>query len=457
MGGTMEPARPARPAKPPRCGPLRRQSTGGGMTKSVQGGRRRSRHLFERVAAAIEQGRSDASRESRGVLTNALTEGDDDEVSCSFLPIGGPLRSWDGRALPRSLQFRGNLNDGSESESAATGGTTGTSGSTTGSSTSAGTGAGTSSSVGVTTGTTGREEPRAAAPAVHPAPAEVAPAAPDPSGPASVGSTSTGGDPGTGGGDDGLPPTGNNSVAYTGCSMANNIGTGYKRVGGKIMWNSGQLSNGRHGGPELDQPEQLFLAALRPEDGVDRRKDVVKAIMVQICILSQKATDKELRDMVNAARQHVNPGTHIYIVGQPVYNAGHDCFIAGTGGADWTDMKAQELAGTRPSTRTRATSGSSSSTTTRARSATAARQQPEGRERAGRAGEGVLRGLIGALAQRDASCDVDGRAPRVVARAATARPEWRRRLMMGTCAPCTASGRRLWPQICVQSGGERCS
>ncbi|WP_437277169.1 hypothetical protein WME90_38925 [Sorangium sp. So ce375] len=166
----------------------------------------------------------------------------------------------------------------------------------------------------------------------------------DASGPASVGSTSTGGDPGTGGGDDGLPPTGNNSVAYTGCSMANNIGTGYKRVGGKIMWNSDNYQTGAMVVQNWTNPNssswQLFDQKMASIGG----KDVVKAIMVQICILSQKATDKELRDMVNAARQHVNPGTHIYIVGQPVYNAGHDCFIAGTGGADWTDMKAQELA-----------------------------------------------------------------------------------------------------------------
>ncbi|WP_437325323.1 hypothetical protein [Sorangium sp. So ce381] len=236
------------------------------------------------------------------------------------------------------------MNDGSESESAATGGTTSTSGSTTGSSTSAGTGAGTSSSVGVTTGTTGAGGAPSGGTGGASGTGGGGTGGADPSGPASVGSTSTGGDPGTGGGDDGLPPTGNNSVAYTGCSMANNIGTGYKRVGGKIMWNSDNYQTGAMVVQNWTNPSssswQLFDQKMASIGG----KDVVKAIMVQICILSQRATDKELRDMVNAARQHVNPGTHIYIVGQPVYNAGHDCFIAGTGGADWTDMKAQELA-----------------------------------------------------------------------------------------------------------------
>ncbi|MGK3985135.1 hypothetical protein WME99_18950 [Sorangium sp. So ce136] len=126
--------------------------------------------------------------------------------------------------------------------------------------------------------------------------------------------------------------------------MANNIGTGYKRVGGRIMWNADSYQTGAMVVQNWTNPTssswQLFDRKMESIGG----KDVVKAIMVQICILSQRATDRELRDMVNAARQHVNPGTHIYIVGQPVYNEGHDCFIAGAGGADWTDMKAQELA-----------------------------------------------------------------------------------------------------------------
>jgi hypothetical protein len=48
--------------------------------------------------------------------------------------------------------------------------------------------------------------------------------------------------------------------------------------------------------------------------------------------------------MVAAARAHTNPGTHIYMVGQPQYEAGHECDLAGEGGAQWTDEKAQELA-----------------------------------------------------------------------------------------------------------------
>jgi hypothetical protein len=47
--------------------------------------------------------------------------------------------------------------------------------------------------------------------------------------------------------------------------------------------------------------------------------------------------------MIAAARANTNPGTHIFLVGQPGYNEGHECSLAGTGGAEWTDQKAQEF------------------------------------------------------------------------------------------------------------------
>ncbi|WP_129579530.1 MULTISPECIES: hypothetical protein [Sorangium] len=220
--------------------------------------------------------------------------------------------------------------DGSGSGGGATGGTTSTGVPATVGSTSGGTDVGSASAGGTTSVTTGTGGDGAGGAGAG--------------GSASGSTASTSASAGTGGGDDGLPPTGDNSVAYTGCSMANNIGTGYKRVGGRIMWNSDNYQTGAMVVQNWTNPNssswQLFDRKMASIGG----KDVVKAIMVQICILSQRATDQELRDMVNAARQHVNPGTHIYIVGQPVYNEGHDCFIAGAGGADWTDMKAQELA-----------------------------------------------------------------------------------------------------------------
>ena len=168
-------------------------------------------------------------------------------------------------------------------------------------------------------------------------------------GSAGVGGTAgTAGRAGVGGGSAGggsvTPPTGANSIAYIGCSMAWNIGNGYKRVGGKVMWNSDSYQTSamvvQNWTNANSSSWNLFDQKMNSIGG----KDTVKAIMVQICILSSRATDAELKSMVASARQHVNPGTHIYIVGQPQYQAGHECSLAGNGGAKWTDDQAKKLA-----------------------------------------------------------------------------------------------------------------
>jgi hypothetical protein len=149
---------------------------------------------------------------------------------------------------------------------------------------------------------------------------------------------------GSGGSGSFTPPTGANSIAYIGCSMAYNIGTGYKRVGGKIMWNSDNYQTSamvvQNWTDSSSSSWSLFDQKMSSIGG----KDTVKAIMIQICIFSSRATDDELKSMVASARKHVNAGTHIYMVGQPQYEAGHECSLAGTGGAQWTDQKAQQLA-----------------------------------------------------------------------------------------------------------------
>ena len=139
------------------------------------------------------------------------------------------------------------------------------------------------------------------------------------------------------------PPTEAGSIAYIGCSMADNIGGGYRAVGGTIMW----TNQGYGTGAKVVQNWTangdgwgLFNTKMNAIGG----KDKIKAIMVQICILSSRATNAELKSMIQAARDHTNPGTHIYIVGQPQYEAGHECNLAGTGGAKWTDDQAKALA-----------------------------------------------------------------------------------------------------------------
>jgi len=152
-----------------------------------------------------------------------------------------------------------------------------------------------------------------------------------------------GGSAGSAGSGSVTPPTGENSVAYIGCSMANNIGVGYKRVGGKVMWNADSYQTGamvvQNWTDTNSASWKLFDQKMTSNGG----KDKVKAIMVQICIFSSRATDAELKSMVASARNHVNPGTHIYMVGQPQYEAGHECSLAGNGGAKWTDDQAKAM------------------------------------------------------------------------------------------------------------------
>jgi hypothetical protein len=138
------------------------------------------------------------------------------------------------------------------------------------------------------------------------------------------------------------PPTEPNSIAYIGCSMADNIGQGYNQVSGKIMWNNSGYGTGakvvENWGPSGDA-WSLFATKLNAIGG----KDKIKAIMVQICVLSTHSEDN-VKAMIKTARDHVNPGTHIYLVGQPQYEAGHTCSLAGAGGAEWTDTTAKKMA-----------------------------------------------------------------------------------------------------------------
>jgi hypothetical protein len=155
------------------------------------------------------------------------------------------------------------------------------------------------------------------------------------------GATGAGGSTGAGGF---TPPTAKNSVAYTGCSMANNIGNGNKRVGNGVMWNSDSYGTGamvvQNWTSSSSSSWSLFDQKMNSIGG----KNTVKAIVVQICIFSSRATDDEVKQMIAAAKAHTNPGTHIYLVGQPQYEAGHECSLAGNGGAKWTDDEAKKIA-----------------------------------------------------------------------------------------------------------------
>jgi hypothetical protein len=136
------------------------------------------------------------------------------------------------------------------------------------------------------------------------------------------------------------PPTDAGSIAYIGCSMAENIGSGYGKVSGKIMWTNSGYGTGAQCVPNWVENGSAW-------GGFDKKlaamggKDKVKAIMVQICIISP-ATDDQVKSMIKAARAHVNSTAHIYLVGQPQYENGTHCDIAG-GKEATTDEQASRL------------------------------------------------------------------------------------------------------------------
>jgi len=140
------------------------------------------------------------------------------------------------------------------------------------------------------------------------------------------------------------PPTDDRSIAYIGCSMAQNIGNGYKAVDGQLMWNSDGYQTGAQVVPNWVEGGSAW-------GGFDNKlnamggKNSVKAIMVQICIISV-ATDDQIKSMVRAARAKINPDAHIYLVGQPQYENGHTCSIAG-GRESTTDEQARRLGADR--------------------------------------------------------------------------------------------------------------
>jgi hypothetical protein len=65
-------------------------------------------------------------------------------------------------------------------------------------------------------------------------------------------------------------------------------------------------------------------------------------IWMQICIFgSAGVTDAEVQTMIKNARAHSTPNTVIWVTGQPQYEAGHTCTLAGTGGSQLTDTRAK--------------------------------------------------------------------------------------------------------------------
>ncbi|AUX36782.1 MULTISPECIES: SGNH/GDSL hydrolase family protein [Sorangium] len=69
------------------------------------------------------------------------------------------------------------------------------------------------------------------------------------------------------------------------------------------------------------------------------------AVWVQICIFSfNGATFDEVKKLIANAREHAAPGATIYVTGQPLYESGWTCDLAGSGGPELTDRLARQAA-----------------------------------------------------------------------------------------------------------------
>jgi hypothetical protein len=68
-------------------------------------------------------------------------------------------------------------------------------------------------------------------------------------------------------------------------------------------------------------------------------------VWVQICIFANPgATFDEVKRLIANARLHAAAGAAIIISGQPLYDAGHVCSLAGSGGPELTDSLARQAA-----------------------------------------------------------------------------------------------------------------
>jgi hypothetical protein len=122
--------------------------------------------------------------------------------------------------------------------------------------------------------------------------------------------------------------------------MAENVAQGYVAVKGQRMW--GPYGTGA-----------LVVQSWTPPNAASWQlfdRQVAKyckptAVWVQICIFSNRgATYNEVKQLIANARQHAAPGAKIYITGQPTYDPGMTCFLAGANGPELTESLAKQAA-----------------------------------------------------------------------------------------------------------------
>jgi Cellulose binding domain len=134
------------------------------------------------------------------------------------------------------------------------------------------------------------------------------------------------------------PPQQQRSMGFIGCSMAENVAQGYVAQGGTRMW--GPYGTG---GLVVQAWTNTNSSAWQRFDQQANMFGRPTAVWVQICIFAQAgATYNEVTQMIANARQHAAAGATIFITGQPFYDPGQSCFLAGPNGPQLTDSLAQQ-------------------------------------------------------------------------------------------------------------------
>ncbi|KAH8665228.1 hypothetical protein BGZ60DRAFT_540672 [Tricladium varicosporioides] len=129
------------------------------------------------------------------------------------------------------------------------------------------------------------------------------------------------------------------TMGFIGCSMAENVAQGYVATGGKKMW--GPYGTG---GMVVQSWTSSTSASWKLYDQQVTKYGKPSAVWVQICIFTNGATYDEVKKLIANAREHSASNATIYITGQPLYDAGQTCTLAGAHGPEDTDALAQKAA-----------------------------------------------------------------------------------------------------------------
>jgi hypothetical protein len=131
---------------------------------------------------------------------------------------------------------------------------------------------------------------------------------------------------------------GDHTMGFIGCSMAENVASGYVAVGGKRMW--GPYGTG---GLVVQSWTNTNSNPWKMFDQQVAKYGKPTEVWVQICIFQNPGVKyEEVVQIVANARQHAAPGATIYITGQPIYpDNPTSCFLAGSAGPQLTEDMAK--------------------------------------------------------------------------------------------------------------------